>query len=684
MSSTTSDQDPFADVPQGRQGIFHPGESLGEGNRYLVCKTTMGGFGEVLFVKDREADMRPRVVKVIPSGDDQAIEELKVMLRAARGSHLVSRVWHAGGGEVEGKAFFYLLMPFYSEGTLRSLMRHGPYPRPRHLLEIAWAMTWLNRKLPGFVHLDLKPENVFLSREVEDERGHLWFLESPRAVVGDFGLSRLAGDSVPARGFSPGYASPEQLIGAQVDSRSDMFSFGAMAYEYISGTRPFEEGGADDTRRMDLVAAASTLVATGVPESVVSTVCWCLRPDPAERPASWDELMSALEAPYAFVRERAASSRGGGPSTRLVWVGSDGRPAGQHPDGRDPLPFVTIDEFFRQHGVDPHEARAPFIAVASDVLFDEYGLPHHVDRFLGAERLDAAAVQSATHHLNDVIPGYQERRYAEELENTVRARDWEGSADEVLRYFGDPFEAGTKAFKIFETEGLEPILDSFCFRILNTGCCALALACWRPLSPQFVDVLYRGGADAYAPLARELSRVRLAVRSGRLPQSASAEVDRIAPRSIQLLQISLPFHHLVEILKDDLPRIPVGSFGESVMSASVQLLALGRDTQESVEHNNARWTSFLLGAPHFMISTVTYLIPLHLVGLRATVPCAWTDGAKMGVHRYAGELLVISRIWLEQLKAMGDVLPASVRQSVDELSQQLAVLTGLCDVFLRD
>ncbi len=144
-------------------------------------------------------------------------------------------------GDADGS--FYLVMEFLEGETLRQVMQGKPLP-PRKVMDYGAAMAegLAAAHAKGILHRDLKPENLFLTTD-----GQIKIL--------DFGLARLrlsAFESSPLEAetasllTSPGtvlgtygYMSPEQARGGAVDSRSDIFSLGAILYEMLTGQRPF-------------------------------------------------------------------------------------------------------------------------------------------------------------------------------------------------------------------------------------------------------------------------------------------------------------------------------------------------------------------------------------------------------------------------------------------------------------
>jgi serine/threonine-protein kinase len=149
----------------------------------------------------------------------------------------------------------------------------------------------------GVIHRDLKPSNVFLSRT---SRGLM-----PKLL--DFGISRIASDDtrMTSTGVvmgTPAYMAPEQVHSPKkVDARADLWAFGVMCYELLSGKLPFEGESSGELLVKLCTADPKPLCESvrGVPLALETLVMSCLRRDPAARPASaavLHEQLRALEA----------------------------------------------------------------------------------------------------------------------------------------------------------------------------------------------------------------------------------------------------------------------------------------------------------------------------------------------------------------------------------------------------
>ena len=209
------------------------------GSYDILAPLGAGGMGEVYRARDTKLE-REIAVKILPA--DTADSPLS-RARFEREARAVAALSHPNilaihdYGSVDGVT--YAVMELLHGETLRQRLDRGPIPHRRAAeiaREIALGLSAAHEK--GIVHRDLKPANIFLT-----ERG-------PTKIL-DFGLARHYGpqahDGTQSDHTEPGkvvgttgYMSPEQVRGAAVDHRSDLFTFGSVFYEMLSGQRAFQ------------------------------------------------------------------------------------------------------------------------------------------------------------------------------------------------------------------------------------------------------------------------------------------------------------------------------------------------------------------------------------------------------------------------------------------------------------
>ena len=192
----------------------------------------------------------------------------------------------------------YYTMPFVEGQSLRArLDQTGKLPEPEVvsiLRDVARALTYAHAH--GVIHRDIKPDNVLLS--------------GGTAVVTDFGIAKaievaktsdtpgVTGEALTGTGISigtPAYMAPEQVASDRgADQRTDIYSFGCLAYELLSGQTPFHGRTPQGMIAAHVVEAPPTL--KGVAAALSSLVMRCLAKDPAQRPQSAAELLASLES----------------------------------------------------------------------------------------------------------------------------------------------------------------------------------------------------------------------------------------------------------------------------------------------------------------------------------------------------------------------------------------------------
>jgi serine/threonine protein kinase len=208
-----------------------------------------GGMGEVYSARDTRFG-REVAVKVLPTEFSQDPDRLHRFEQEARlaGSldHPHILALHDVGSH-DGAP--YLVTELLEGRSLREVLDGGPLPQRKaveYAQQIARGLSAAHAK--GIVHRDLKPGNVFVTRD-----GRVKILDfglakltqlDPRAVEGSEVSTKTAEGRVAG---TVGYMSPEQVRGRPADPRSDIFAFGAVLYEMLSGRRAFRGGSAADT-----------------------------------------------------------------------------------------------------------------------------------------------------------------------------------------------------------------------------------------------------------------------------------------------------------------------------------------------------------------------------------------------------------------------------------------------------
>jgi len=286
---------------------FVPGAVLA--GRYRITGLLgRGGMGEVYRADDLKLE-QPVALKFLPHGLDADPERLARFYREVRVARQVShpavcRVYDVA----EADGHFFLSMELVDGENLASLLRRIGRLPPDKALDIARqlcaGLAAAHEK--GVLHRDLKPANVML-----DGQGNV--------RITDFGLAGLAeslrhGD---VRSGTPGYMSPEQLLGREVTVRSDIYSLGLVLYELYTGRRAFEgKSLAEYTRKhRDERPIEPSALVPGLDPAVERAILSCLEKEPRRRPSSPHVVAAMLTGRDPL---EAALAAGETPSPELV------------------------------------------------------------------------------------------------------------------------------------------------------------------------------------------------------------------------------------------------------------------------------------------------------------------------------------------------------------------------------
>jgi hypothetical protein len=270
----------------------------------ILAPLGAGGMGEVYRARDRRLD-RDVAVKVLPAalaGDPDRLRRFENEARAAARLNHPSILQIHDVGTHEGHP--YLVTELLEGGTLRERLAGGALSARRAVeygIGVAQGLSAAHDE--GIVHRDLKPENLFLTND-------------GRVKILDFGLAKLTrpepeGDETVAHAptvgedteagvvmGTVGYMSPEQVRGQRADARSDIFTFGAILFEMVSGQRAFRGETPADTMSAILKEDPPelTLIAKEIPPAFDRIVHRCLEKSPTRRFRSAQDLAFSLEA----------------------------------------------------------------------------------------------------------------------------------------------------------------------------------------------------------------------------------------------------------------------------------------------------------------------------------------------------------------------------------------------------
>ena len=259
-----------------------------------------GGMGEVYRARDTKLN-RDVAIKVLPAelgGRPDALARFEREAKAVAAlSHSNILAIHDFGSE---SGTVYAVMELLEGETLRAALAAGPLSPRRavdYAIQIARGLAAAHDK--GIVHRDLKPENVFVTND-------------GRVKVLDFGLARHETSALTAATVVPtinsptepgtvlgtvGYMAPEQVRGTAADSRADIFAFGAVLYEMVTGARAFQRETAAETMTAILREDVHEIDGRfGVPAAVDRIIRHCLEKKPEARFRSAHDLAFALEA----------------------------------------------------------------------------------------------------------------------------------------------------------------------------------------------------------------------------------------------------------------------------------------------------------------------------------------------------------------------------------------------------
>ena len=267
----------------------------------ILEKIAEGGFGVVYRARDPFIKRQVAIKTCSVANDEMARRFYREAEIAGRFDHPNVTIVHDFG--VEGQLAYLVQEYLTGEDLLAKIRRRDPLPigdKVGWLLQIASGLAYAHSK--DVIHRDIKPANLRV-------------LEDGSVKILDFGIAKLVSGAtqLTQKGIAVGtlgYLSPEQLRDQELDTRTDIFSFGVVAYELITYQKPFQ------ARQLSLLMEEilqrepppiSTL-APDCPPALEAVVRRCLAKERAERYQSFEDVILALEAVRRGLGDPAAAA----------------------------------------------------------------------------------------------------------------------------------------------------------------------------------------------------------------------------------------------------------------------------------------------------------------------------------------------------------------------------------------
>ncbi len=270
------------------------------GRQYAIERELGGGGMSRVFLAREVGLNRDVVIKVLP--DDVAagvsFERFHREIQLAASLSQANIVPLLTAGTADGVPYF--TMPFVAGESLRTRLATLPALTLAEcvgvLRDVARALSYAHAR--GVVHRDIKPDNVLLSHgtAVVTDFGIAKALSASRTQGGDATLTQ-AGVAIG----TPTYMAPEQIAGdADVDARADLYAWGCMAYELLTGTPPFVRDSAQRVLTAHLTETPRLVseIRSDVPVPLARLIARCLEKEPDARPQRADEMVQALDAVF--------------------------------------------------------------------------------------------------------------------------------------------------------------------------------------------------------------------------------------------------------------------------------------------------------------------------------------------------------------------------------------------------
>jgi Protein kinase domain len=271
--------------------------------KYTITKVLgQGGFGKVYLAFDPDVG-QPVAIKMMLAGGDPDLRRFQLEIRTTASLRHKNIVTIHASGEEDGNP--YLVMEFLEGRTLKQII-HERHPlslldKVRIMTQVAEGLGYANSN--GVVHRDVKPENIMLLRD-------------DTVKIMDFGiaLGPNRNTAVTATGGiigTPPYFAPEQLQGQKATEQSDIFSYGDVYYELLTGVHPFEQYKSDWKALQIAIARYAPAPIRDLlpcPEALENLVQRALVKEPEFRYRTFEEIRLDSEAILADLRHESSAA----------------------------------------------------------------------------------------------------------------------------------------------------------------------------------------------------------------------------------------------------------------------------------------------------------------------------------------------------------------------------------------
>jgi serine/threonine protein kinase/Tol biopolymer transport system component len=271
------------------------------GHYKIVKKIGSGGMGVVYKARDLHLD-RFVALKILPAEKVSDPDRKKRFVQEAKAASALNHPNIIHIYDISSDAGVdYIAMEYVEGKTLNEQIGHRGLPIKdtlKHSVQIADALAKAHSA--GIIHRDLKPSNIMVNEDDTVKILDFGLAKLTEQVTGEFASTATmeAGEKpVTEKGIIVGtiaYLSPEQAEGKEVDPRSDIFSFGSVLYEMITGCRAFQ----GDSKLSTISAVLDkepVPLSPDIPHDLEKTIMRCLRKDPARRWQTMSDLKVALQ-----------------------------------------------------------------------------------------------------------------------------------------------------------------------------------------------------------------------------------------------------------------------------------------------------------------------------------------------------------------------------------------------------